>query len=122
QAALQEPAEVVRRIPRIPGLVYRFCQAGTTILLVGAGLACMILRERVGLPARAGTFGAIVLILLGALAASPLLAAVAARLFQPLVRLVLGIEGRLAADNLARSSGRTGLVVAAVGAVVALLF
>jgi putative ABC transport system permease protein len=125
QAALQEPAEVVRRVPRAPSLIYRVLQATTAILIIGAGLVCMTLREwtllRAWLPERAGTFGAIVLVLLGALAASPLLAGIAAHLFQPVVRLILGIEGRLAADNLARSSGRTGLVVAAVGAVVALV-
>ena len=39
----------------------------------------------------------------------------------PVARRFLGIEGRLAADNLARSPGRTGLVIAALAAGVALL-
>jgi putative ABC transport system permease protein len=55
------------------------------------------------------------------LVASPLLAAVLGRLLQPLARQLLGIEGRLAADNLARSAGRTGLVIGALAASVALL-
>src|SRR5262249_47347983 len=60
-------------------------------------------------------------VLLGALVSAPLLSTVAARLLGPLVRRVVGLEGRLAADNLARSPGRTGLVIAALAAVVALM-
>jgi putative ABC transport system permease protein len=120
QAALQEPADVVRRRVLRPGLIYRLLQAGSCILLVVAGLACMVFRE--ALPSRVGTFACASLILLGALAATPIWAAAMARVLQPLARFVLGVEGRLAADNLARSSARTGLVIAAVAAVVALMF
>jgi putative ABC transport system permease protein len=83
-------------------------------LLVTAGLGCVLLRER--LPPRAGTFGGIVFLLIGALVAMPLLTALLARLMQPLFRHVFGLEGRLAADNLVRSPGRTGLVIAALAA------
>src|SRR5207244_12999346 len=67
-----------------------------------------------------GAFGGIVSLLVAALVASPLLAAGAARLLGPVARL-LGIEARLAADNLARSPGRTGLVIASLAAGVALV-
>ena len=46
----------------------------------------------------------------------PLLAAVVGRLLQPFFRFFLGLEGRLAGDNLVRSPGRTGLVIAALAA------
>src|SRR5205823_4593613 len=50
-----------------------------------------------------------------------LLAAGPAHLFRPVARRFLGIEGRLAADNLVRARGRTGLVIAAMAAGVALI-
>src|SRR5262249_8412822 len=62
-----------------------------------------------------------VCILVGSLVATPILAALLARVLQPLVRRVFGLEGRLAADNLIRSPGRTGLVIAALAATGALL-
>src|SRR5262249_30683324 len=40
---------------------------------------------------------------------------------QPLARRYLGLEARLAADNLVRAPGRTGLVIAALAAGVALV-
>jgi putative ABC transport system permease protein len=120
QAALHEPAEVVRRTPGRRGLASRLLQTGASGLLIAAGVGCLALREV--LPPRAGSFGCVVLIFLGLLVATPLLAALGARLLQPPARLLLGIEGRLAADNLARSPGRTGLVIAALAAVVALMF
>ncbi len=55
------------------------------------------------------------------LVAMPLLAGVVGRLVQPFFRFFLGLEGRLAADNLVRSPGRTGLVVAALAATGGLL-
>jgi putative ABC transport system permease protein len=58
---------------------------------------------------------------LGLLVGTPLIAAVLARLIQPLARFCLGVPERLAADNLARSPGRTGLVIAALAAGVALM-
>jgi putative ABC transport system permease protein len=120
QAALHEPALVVRRIPIRRGLAARLVQVAASGSLIAAGMACMALREI--LPPRAGSFGCVVLIFLGLLVATPLLAAGGAHLLQPFARVLLGIEGRLAADNLARSPARTGLVIAAVAAVVALMF
>jgi putative ABC transport system permease protein len=73
------------------------------------------------LPTRAGVFAGIVLILTGALAAMPLLTRVLGGFVRPLLRPVLGLEGRLAADNLVRSPGRTGIVIAALAATGALM-
>lgn len=119
RAAGEEPADAVRRTPpRVPAAA-RLAHVLGCALLVAGGLAGVELRHR--LPPRAGTYGGVVLILLGLLLATPLLAAAAARALQPAARAVLGIAARLAADNLARSPGRTGLVVGALAAGVALL-
>jgi putative ABC transport system permease protein len=55
------------------------------------------------------------------LIATPLLTALAARLMRYVMPGWLGITGRLAIDNVLRAPGRTGLVVAALAAGVALL-
>jgi putative ABC transport system permease protein len=94
-------------------------QVAACLLLVGAGAACVAWRDR--LPPRVGTFAGIAVLFLSALVATPLVAGVVGRLLQPVARLFLGLEARLAADNLVRSPGRTGLVVAAVGLTGALL-
>lgn len=120
QAASEEPADAVRRVPPSARWLLRALQAGGSMLLVGLGLLAIALRE--WLPSRVGSYGGIVLVLVGALLITPLVAAVTARLLQPLARQLLGLEGRLAADNLARSPGRTGLVIAALGAGAALMF
>ncbi|HLJ93827.1 MAG TPA: FtsX-like permease family protein [Gemmataceae bacterium] len=120
QAALHEPAAVVRRTPPRRRWTASLLPLGSSSSLIAAGIASLALRDR--LPNRAGSFGCIVLIFLGLLVATPLLATQVARLLQPVSRLLLGIYGRLAADNLTRSPRRTGLVIAAVAAVVALMF
>jgi putative ABC transport system permease protein len=63
-----------------------------------------------------------VLLLVGMLLAVPFLVTVMAGLMQPLARRFFGIEARLAADNLLRAPGRTGVVVGALAAGVALMF
>ncbi len=55
------------------------------------------------------------------LIATPILAALLGRLVQPLFRHLLGLGGRLAADNLVRAPGRTGIVIAALAATGGLL-
>lgn len=120
QAAREEPADTVRRVPFRASWVYRAMQAGASVLTILAGLLCIAIRGQLESP-RIGTFGGLILVLTGTLLATPFLAAVAARLLGPICRQLLGIEGRLAADNLARSPGRTGLVIAALAAGVALL-
>src|SRR5262249_52887654 len=66
-------------------------------------------------------FVGIILLLLGALTATPLVATLLGRLLQPAFTLAFGLAGRLAADNLVRSPGRTVLVIAALAATGALL-
>jgi putative ABC transport system permease protein len=119
QAAQEEPADAVRRVPVVVRVLYRILHVGIVVLLLGAGLACILLREE--LPPRMGAFGGIVCLMVGGLVATPLLAAGLARFLQPVFRRCLGLEGRLAADNLVRSPGRTGLVIAAIAATAALL-
>ena len=53
--------------------------------------------------------------------ATPLLSAILCQFLKPLFRHLFGLEGRLAADNLARSPGRTGLVIAVLAATGALM-
>ena len=119
QAAREEPANVVRRTPTSVTFLVRLFQIGTSLLLIAVGMACVAWRDQ--LPLRFGTFAGIVFILVAGLLATPLLAVIVGRFLQPFFRLFLGLEGRLAADNLARSSGRTGLVIAALAATGALM-
>lgn len=119
QASREEPAEVVRRTPIGVSWILRLFQILICLVLIGLGIACVAWRE--SLPLRYGTFAGIVFILLAGLLATPLLAVVAGKCIQPFFRFFLGLEGRLAADNLARSPGRTGLVIAALASTGALM-
>jgi putative ABC transport system permease protein len=118
RAAQEEPASAVRRVPPLPGLAHWVFLEAISGALFLTGTVCMVWRKE--LPERWGTYGGFVLVLLGTLLTTPLLASLAARLLQPLARLVLGIEGRLAADNLVRAPARTGLVITVLAAGVAL--
>src|SRR5439155_15246287 len=73
------------------------------------------------LPSRVGSVGGMTLVLVGLLLASPILVAVLVTLLQPLVRATCPFTIRLAFDNLSRSPGRTGVVIGALGAGVALM-
>jgi putative ABC transport system permease protein len=86
------------------------------LVLVGLGLA----RFRHDLPPRVGMFSAVGCLMLAALFSIPLLAALLGRVFQPFFYF-FGLEGRLAADNLVRSPGRTGIVIAALAATAGLM-
>jgi putative ABC transport system permease protein len=121
RASVEEPAVAVRRIPQNPTWTYRFIQLAVSAGLMAVGGVLILTRDLTDLPKRVGTHGGLVLVLLGALLATPLLAALAARLVQPLARRFLGIEGRLGADNLVRAPARTGLVIAALAAGVSLV-
>ncbi len=119
QAAGEEPADVVRRLPSGQRLLYRVIPVCLSLLLIGVGLAAVVWRDL--LPLRVGTFVGIIVIFLGLLVATPLLAQLVGKVLQPFFRFLLGLEGRLAADNLVRSPGRTGIVIAALAATGALL-
>jgi putative ABC transport system permease protein len=119
RASAEEPADAVRRIPPRPTLSHRVLQISVSVVLVVAGLAFMYFRT--SLPHKVGTHAGLILILLGLLLLTPLFAAVLARLIQPLASRYFGIEGRLAADNLVRAPARTGLVITALAAGVAMV-
>jgi putative ABC transport system permease protein len=110
-AAWEDPAQAVRRVPPASRVGFLLLQGGVALVLVAGGVAAVFWRESV--PWRSGgAFAAYVCWLLATLVATPMLAAVLGRLGQPLFRRVFAVEGRLAADNLVRSPGRTGLVIA----------
>jgi putative ABC transport system permease protein len=118
-AAGEEPADAVRRSPRAASVLLLIVHLAAVAVLAGAGLAAVLGRE--SLPRRSGVFAGIVLLLVAALVAMPLLARLVGSLVQPLFRHLFGLEGWLAADNLTRSPGRTGIVIGAVAATGALL-
>lgn len=119
QASRENPAEAVRRIVKGTGVQHLVVQFAVSAGMVIAGTVMILLRTEI--PYRLGTYGGLMMVLVGALVASPFFAAIAARIIAPLVRSYLGIEWRLAADNLVRSPGRTGLVIGALAAGVSLV-
>lgn len=119
QAALDCPSEALRRVPPARGASRRMHLAGC-LIVTALGIACFVFKEH--LPGRFGSFGSLVLVLLGILLAMPLLTTLVARLMRGTARFPLGLAGRMAVDDLARAPGRTGVVIAAVSAGVALLF
>jgi putative ABC transport system permease protein len=118
QASREKPAEAVRRIPVTPTWSHRLLQVVSSAAMLLAGAGFITLRDV--LPNRLGMYAGLGLVVVGALLATPLLTALAALALQPLARRFLGLEGRLAADNLVRAPGRTGIVIAALAAGVAL--
>jgi putative ABC transport system permease protein len=118
QAASEEPANAVRRGSMRPLVRQSMLLGALSILLFVLGAMGMFWRKE--LPERWGTYGGFVLVLLATLLTTPLLASLTARAVQPLVRSVLGVEGRLASDNLVRAPARTGLVITVLAAGVTL--
>jgi putative ABC transport system permease protein len=118
-ASRERPADAVRRIPPRPTWRHRFSQVAAGVLPLAAGAVCIAFREQ--LPPRVGMYGGLGLVVVSTLLATPLLSAALARLLQPVARRCLGVAGRLAADNLVRAPGRTGLVIAALAAGVGLV-
>jgi putative ABC transport system permease protein len=118
QASHENPAAAVRRIPLVPTFRHRLLQLVSSTVMLLLGALCITVRD--ALPNRFGMYAGLGLVVVGALLATPLLTAVAAQALQPLARRFLGLEGRLAADNLIRAPGRTGLVIAALAAGVGL--
>ena len=118
-ASRENPAEAVRRIPKAVGKNQLVGQAVMSLALVGIGVGLVMTRG--WLPIRWGTYGGLVFVLIGALVACPIFAAGMARTMHPVIRLFLGVEWRIAGDNLVRSPARTGLVIGALAAGVALV-
>ncbi len=120
RAAGEEPADAVRRVPSPAGLPARALQLAACLALLALGVFLFAAKDH--LPARRYVvFAAIGCVFLSAFLAIALSAAACARLLRPLAQLVFPVEGRLAADNLVRAPGRTGLVIAALAACVALM-
>jgi putative ABC transport system permease protein len=120
QAASEEPAAAVRRVPHSGQFRHRLLHVSGIVLLILAGIASVY--WRIYLPRRGGVFAGAVLLFVAALAVIPLATELMGRLLRPLVRSCLGLESRLAADNLVRSPGRTGIVIAALAATAGLVF
>ena len=120
QAAHDEPADAVRRAPAGTARGVRWAHRLACVALVLAGVLTILWRRQ--LPSRTGSMVGLALILVGLFLAMPILASLLARLLQPPCRWLFGVEARLAADNLIRSPGRTGVVIGALAAGVALMF
>jgi putative ABC transport system permease protein len=120
QAASEEPAAAVRRVPPSGKLRHRLLHLSCILFLLLAGVASVVWRDH--LPRRAGVFAGAVLLFVAALTLIPLVTELLGRLLRPVVPSFMGLEGRLAADNLVRSPGRTGIVIAALAATAALVF
>jgi putative ABC transport system permease protein len=114
QGAGEEPAAAVRLTPRSLRLGHLLWHLGAVALLLGAGMAATLLRQ--WLPVRSGVFSGATLIFIGQIVAVPLLVRLLGQVLLPVLRPVLGVTGRLAADNLVRSPGRTGIVIAVLAA------
>ena len=120
RASNENPAEAVRRIPPKPTLHFWIVQISVSLIFMVMGTLLVLIRTM--LPEkRVGTYGGIILLMLGTMLMAPLMASVLAYVLRPVFRLIMGIEMRLASDNLVRSPSRTGLVIAALAAGVSLV-
>jgi putative ABC transport system permease protein len=120
QAANDDPAHVVRRSTGGAKGIWRLVHRLTCLGLIGGGIAMILLRDE--LPARFGNIGGMMLALVGMLLAAPIFVTLLVSFLQPLVRMLFPISVRLAFDNLLRAPGRTGVVIGALAAGVALMF
>lgn len=120
QAANDDPAHVVRRGAGGGKGLWRFIHRLACVALVGGGIAMIVFRH--DLPARLGSVGGMMIALVGLLLAAPILVGLLVSIVQPVARAVAPISVRLAFDNLSRAPGRTGVVIGALGAGVALMF
>ncbi|MEZ6140333.1 MAG: FtsX-like permease family protein [Zavarzinella sp.] len=120
QAANHEPAESVRRRSGKSGRWLQRIYYCTIFLMISAGIGLILARNH--LPERIGSLFGMTMVLTGLFLAMPVLVAVLAKTLHPILKIFLGVEARLAADNLLRAPGRTGLVTGALAAGVALMF
>jgi len=119
QAALEQPVATLRRLPAVAHPGRRCFRLGTALVWLALGALCLACKGV--LPQRVGTVGGLVLMLGAALLLIPTLAGLLAHLLRPLTAWLPGYAVQLAVDNLRRAPARTGLVVAALAACVALL-
>jgi len=131
QAAAEEPADAVRRVPQTALLLYRILHIGSSLLLLVAGLLAVAIKPYLAPDALHSlspsmkveeiTYLGWGCILVGSLLLTPVLAAWLTRALQPVMRVILPVESRLAMDNLVRVPGRTGLVIGALASCIALM-
>ena len=119
KASREKPADAVRKVLKATSVHSLLLHIATSLLFLGVGTAMIFGRDY--LPPRWGTLGGMCVVLIGGLLASPFVSGLVARMIQPFVRRTMSIEWRLAADNIVRSPGRTGLVIGALGAGVSLV-
>jgi len=121
QASHDEPADAVRRAPSAYSGFFRRLHRLACLALIGSGIGMVLLRTFMA-QQRIGSFAGLVLILVGMFLSLPILVGWTTRVLQLIFRSLLGIEARLAADNLIRSPARTGVVIGALAAGVSLMF
>lgn len=121
QSASDEPADAVRRAPSGTGGAMRWVHRGACLILIIGGVLLIAFRQYLPEQRKGSLFG-MTGVLTGLFLAMPILVSWMARLLIPLCRVMLGVEARLAADNLLRSPGRTGVVIGALAAGVSLMF
>src|SRR5205807_1459431 len=83
RAAAEEPADAARRVPVSPRPLRLLLHVGGVALLLALAAACVAGRRL--LPARYGVFAGFVVLLVGLVAATPLLTAGLGRLLRPLL-------------------------------------
>lgn len=119
QAAADDPAHVVRRSAAGAKGVWRLIHRLACVALIAGGAGMIVLRH--DLPPRVGGVGGMMTVLVGLLLSAPLVVGVMVSGLRPFVRLC-PISVRLAFDNLSRAPARTGVVIGALGAGVAMIF
>ncbi|HVS34458.1 MAG TPA: ABC transporter permease, partial [Gemmataceae bacterium] len=119
QAADEQPADAVRRTPQGNRRFYTALQDGAVLVLIAAAVGAVLLRSH--LPSLYGSIAFPVCIMGAALLGMKRLSGFLGWALLPFFRPLLGLQGRLAADNLMRSPGRTGLVIGALAATGALV-
>jgi putative ABC transport system permease protein len=120
QAANDDPAHVVRRSAGGAKGVWKLIHRASCVGLVATGGAMILARH--DLPHRLGSVGGMLLVLVGLLLSAPILVGALVTFVRPFVRATCPFTIRLAFDNLSRAPGRTGVVIGALGAGVALMF
>ena len=121
QAANDDPAQAARRGLQRRGRLWKLLHYLMCLLLVGGGLAAIALRHH--LPStRTGSIGGMAMLLIGLLLSAPLMVRYLVPILRPLVQVCCPFVIRLAFDNLARAPARTGVVLGALAAGVALMF
>jgi putative ABC transport system permease protein len=120
RAAYEKPADAVRRVPKEPAMSHLIFHIAAVVALILVGMGLILVREHLH-SKRLGTYGGLGMVMVGVLLAAPLMAHLLARALVPMARRFLPIAWRLAADNLVRAPGRTGLVIGALAAGVCLV-